>query len=52
MDEINNFLSPDERADLNEQLEEVNPSMTTDENVLLNQFMTAKIFIHTCTTSS
>lgn len=46
VDEIDDTMSPQQQADLDGKLSEINPTMAINEDMLINQFTVAKMFIH------
>lgn len=48
VEEIEDILSAEQKADLDDQLSSINPTLSLTESLLANQFATAKAFIHTC----
>ena len=48
VEEIDDILSAEQKADLDDQLSSINPTLSLTESLLVNQYATAKAFIHTC----
>ena len=46
INEVNNILSTQEIPGLEEQLSRLNPTRALCEDILIDQFITAKMFIH------
>ena len=46
IEEFENILSPQEMSDLEGELSRLNPNQALSEEVLIEQFVTAKIFMH------
>ena len=48
VEEIEDILSVEQKADFDDQLSSISPTLSLTESLLVNQFATAKAFIHTC----
>ena len=48
VEEIEEILCEEQKADLDDQLSAINPTLSMIESLLVNQFATARTFIHSC----
>ena len=46
-----NFLTAEQKTALDAQLSTINPALSMTDALLVNQFTTAKMFVHSCITN-
>lgn len=48
VEEIDEILSPQQKNELKQELLSINPSLSLEEDVLINQFAAAKRYVYSC----